>query len=340
MKPAGPTKRGLDPLAELLAKLRSAGSALRELFRKFLDVFSFAPVFIYFWLYWTPKEFIRTWLRVGALGFLSVSLLLLWLEVAAEIAKEHMLSTILPASEKVRWGILGAFSASVLALLWHHHQERKHRHSEFLLAERVWEFMMTRGTLSRDECLSTALRLFSDVFVRFGIRHVSVAFPAGKQLTINPAHVHPQEDANSYFQPLPEDSVAGLVFSDYQPRYVPRLFFPWNGQKRRPLCVFFPHALMFEIRKGDTGRVDVVRPKIDLDAFKTSDEREFPFKSFVTAPLKPVNRRDAIGVINFDFSSTDPLSRIDVKMAVLLGLILADELERLTPQTPPALKAV
>lgn len=329
-KPPGPAQRGREPLAELNAKLKKATTAVRQLLDLLAEIVRFSPVFIYFFLYWRPKEFLRTWLRVGALGFLSLSLVMLWLDVAAEITQLRFLRFLVPTSQSFRWLVLALFTCSVLSLLWHHHQERKQRYAEFLLAERVCEFMMNRGSLTRDECLTTALRLFHEVFKRFGIKHTSVALPVEEKLCIDFGHVYPSETDASFFDPLSADeSVAGLVFTDFQPRYVPRLFFPWNDRKRRPLCVFFPHAMIFEIRKGDLGRVDVVRPKIDLDAFKTTDVGEFAFVSFVTVPLKPLNRKDSIGVLNFDFKRTDPLSRIDVKMAVLLGMILADELERL-----------
>jgi hypothetical protein len=319
VKPAGPTKPNTDLAAELKARVGATARVVADLIR-------FAPVFAYFYIYWKPKELLRRWRRVGALSFLSVSLLLLWLEVLVEVTKHKLIAAVVPHSVAAQWTVLLLFSAAVIVVLLHHGHERRHQHSEFLLAERVWEFMMTRDGSSVDASIRRATELFYDVFRRFGIKHVSVALPEGNELVIREQHVHPPEPSGSYYARLPlDDGVAGLVYKDAQPRYLPRLFFPFGKRG-----VFFPHAMVFEIRKGANHRIDVVRPKLDLEAFKPFGDPPFAFSSFVSVPLKPVGKRECIGVLIFDFDRTDPLTRMDIKMAVFLGLLLSDELDRLT----------
>jgi hypothetical protein len=329
-KPAGPTKRDRDPADELKVRAKAATTVVGDLVR-------FAPVFLYFWAHWKPKELVRRWMRIGALSFLSISLILLVLEVVAEFTKHQFIQDFFPPHGPARGVIFVIFVLSVVALLFHHLNEFRHRHSEFLLAERLWEFMMSRRVQAWDDCIGTAVRLFYDVFRRYGVKHVSVALPDENELVIHSQHVFPPEPRGSYFARLPlSDGVAGLVFSDGRPRYVPRMFFPLNARRRWPLNIFFPHAIVFEIRKAAEGRIDVVRPKLDLDAFKPFGDDDLTFRSFVSVPLRAVRRRDTIGVLNIDFDSTDPLARMDIKMAVLLGLLLADELDRLAPAAAAA----
>jgi hypothetical protein len=307
-KPDGPTQPGKDPAAEFLDRAGKAASGIR-------DFIKFTPVVLYFFLYWTPKELVRRAFRTGSLAFLSLSAVLLWIEVIAELG-EHQVLRLVPGSRYLGLPFRVVFTLAVVGLLRHHSRERSHRHSEYLLSERVWEFMITRGAASWDECISTTLPLFFDVFGRFKVSHLSIALPDGEHLRIRPEHVYPPESDPSYYPKLPlHDGVAGHVYTDGKPRYVPRLF--------------FPHAMIFEIRKVEGKHIDIVRPKLDLDAFKTEDFRKFAFKSFITVPLKPVGHSEIIGVLNIDFKSTDPLDRIHAKTAVFLGVVLADELRRI-----------
>jgi hypothetical protein len=254
-------------------------------------------------------------------------------EVLAEIIKNEVLLLFVPGNATVKWALLTLFTASVGGLLRHHSRERAHRHSEFHLGERIWEFMLQRGSNSWEQCITGALPLFYDIFSRFGISHVSIALPHSDELRIRPEHVYPRESDASYYLTLPKDSVAGLVFADAKARYLPRLFYPINGQHRWPLMIFFPHALVFEIRTTEENRVDIVLPELNVDAFKTENANHFAFKSFISVPLKPFGFPRSFGVMNLDFLSTDPFDRIHVKMAVFLAVMLADEMKRILEST-------
>lgn len=324
VKPSGPTQPPIDP--------RSYLANLVRLIRTLADLFHFAPIAVYFWVYWSHKEALRRGVRTAALTCLTISILFL----GAGIVVRHTdyRSDMLTSSNYSLTAIIVS-AACIGILIFHHRKELRHRHAEFVLVARLWEFLMRRGTHSWDDCIATAIRLFRDIFARFGIAHVSVAMPVNGELVINPKHVFPKETAKSFYERLPlDDGVGGSVYDDGNPRYVPRLFFPINGVRQHSLQTFCPHALMFEIRKDSNGRIDVVQPKLQFNVFKTSAGEPFVFKSFVSVPLKARGQSKCLGVLNFDFMTTDPLIRVDIKTAVVLGLILADELERIRPSSP------
>jgi hypothetical protein len=279
----------------------------------------------------TTKDGLRRALRTGALSVLSASSFLLLAQASAKWSQSEFIKIQhRPVFEIIALAIL---ISCVAILFFHHRKELRNRHSELVLAECVWQFMIRRGFSSQDECISTAVRLFSEIYARFGIVHASVALPVNGELVINPKHVFPKENRRSFYQRLSlhdaasGSGVAGRVFYDGMPRYVPRLFYPFNGFKRR-FSLFFPHAIVFEITKTK-GRFELVNPKLDFDVFETSFGDPFVFKSFVSVPLRPIEHAASIGVLNLDFQTTDPLARNHIKTAVVLALILADELERI-----------
>jgi hypothetical protein len=326
VKPSGPTQPDIDPPSYFLNRIRLAIAVVADLIR-------FSPVVFYFWAYWSNKELLRRGLRTGALSFLSISILCLWSEIIVELTT-HQVVAILPHTPRADAILMVLFTLSVAILVFHHQKELRHRHAEFVLAERLWEFMMRRDTDSWDGCIDTATRLFRDIFERFGIAHVSVALPVDGELVIDPKHVWPREENRWFYERLPlDDGVGGWVYYDGKPRYVPRLFYPFNGFTRHLMQIFFPHAMVFEIKKDprSPGRIELVQPTLDFNVFKTSVVEPFVFKSFVSVPLKARSSSKCIGVLNFDFKTTDPLIRVDIKTAVVLGLILADELERIRP---------
>jgi hypothetical protein len=44
---------------------------------------------------------------------------------------------------------------------------------------------------------------------------------------------------------------------------------------------------------------------------------------------------EVFGVMNFDFKRYDPLNKSDIEMAIAFGLLLGDEIWRLTTAKPP-----
>ena len=327
VKPRGPTQPGIDPPRYLIKRIRMSGIVLADILR-------FIPIVLYFWAYWNNKEVLRRGVRTAALTILSVSSFLLLLAHATE-----KLPRFEPIHIERRPGfeivVAIALAACVVVLFFHHRKELRNQYAELVLAERIWQFMIRRGFSSWDSCISTALRLFSEIYASLGIAHVSVALPINGELIINPKHVYPKENRKSFYQRLSLNSevagggVAGSVFHDGNPRYVPRLFYPFNAFGRR-FSLFFPHALVFQLEK-DAVHFDLVKPTVDFNVFETSFGDPFVFKSFVSVPLRPSGQAHSLGVLNFDFATTDPLARGHIKTAVVLALILADELAR-TPR--------
>ena len=328
-----PPSEGSEPAAnEPVASPLEGYDPAKEFRERAYDFFSFLPIVGYFFLYWTPKEYFRHVIRVGALSFLSFSAFLLWAEVVVEFVHGEVLSLVIPESPSLKWSGLALFSASIVALLIHHHHERKHKDSEFHLAERMWEFMIKRKATSLDDCIKEALPLFFDVFGRCKISHISIGLPDGESIKIQRHHVHPRETSDTYFRALPvKNSVAGRVYDDGLVRYVPRLFFPINSKQRRLWARNFNHAMVFKIKQTQDKHLDIFHPNLNLKSFNSDDVPQFVFRSFVTVPLQPQSCPKPIGVLNIDFDATDPLDRIHIKMAAFLGVVLADEMRRVDP---------
>jgi hypothetical protein len=307
---------------------REVRSKFAEVFRRVVDLVLYIPVVAYF-LYWDRKESLRRSLRVGALSVLSLSLLSLWAEVAAEIAGAPAIVRLIERYE-LRWPSVIVFSAAVLFLLFHHSRERRHERPHHFLGEKVWEFYENRPYSSETELVDTALRLFHEVFRAFGVAHVSIFRLEGEFLKIHGREVYPEEADRGYFEPIPIGrGVAGLVQKDLNPRYVPRLFFPWNRQSW--LSLFFPHSMKFEIEDNETGSLTLVNPTMDLFVFQPPQQGNIRFRAFLSVPLKCTlteTEHRCLGVLNFDFETTDPLSKIDIKSAVFLGALLGEEMYR------------
>ena len=315
----GVPRPGADPRAEVRKSFADLWARLKQLIE-------FGGVATYL-IYWDWKQPIRHSFKVGALSILTGSILILWIELATEASAT--LTSFRTGLIAAKPYLLLPFSIAVIYLGIHHLTERRHHYSEFVLGERIWLFMERRATLTTaDEVVSTAAELFADVFKRFGIAHVSVFREADGQLTISARDVFPPEDDHDYFIHLkPGEGVAGLVHADLNPRYMPRLFFPVNREQFK----FFPHAIKFELKRDSVDGFDLVNPTMDLNVFMPPPG-QWRFRSFLSVPLRCIPRegeRECFGVLNFDFRSTDPLDRADIKTAVLLGKLIGEELVRI-----------
>jgi len=321
-----PPEKGRDLKRELRLIAAEFGAVLRKLSR-------YLPIAGYFY-YWERKKGLRHLLRMVALSVLSVSVLALAAEVGAELLGGHRISAIL-AGLKNGWPLKTLFGLSVVVILFHHRAEMSHRESDYVLGEKVWEFSAGRAYLTSKAAIAAALPSFFRVFRRSGIRHVSIFREVSAELLIDRGDVYPDEDDPSYFVRLGKgEGVAGLVHGDMLARYVPRLFFPVN--RRAPFSFFFPHAMKFEIARID-GALDLVNPEMDLYIFKAGEKNRIPYKAFLSVPLKCLSPQDnsqrCLGVLNFDFARTDPLGLAEIKTAVFLGQLLADELGRVSTAT-------
>lgn len=295
----------------------------------------YAIVSIYFYV-WSYKTEIRQWLKVSSLGILSVFMLGLFLEVAAESIGPQKIHEAFSSLGGYLHGTFAfvIFAIAVAYLLWHHIREAKKPGYEYTFVKSLCDFMEGRRpgreSSSRPSIIE-ALKLFHAVFERAGVAHVSIHTPEGEFLKIDPAHVFPPESDAAFFVPLERgEGVAGAVYADMKPRYVPQLYFPF-GTRKQLLNMFFPHAVKFTFRQVDIpGRtlrsLELGDELVDANIFKPPTGREFPFYSFLSVPLRSVRQDGSVGVLNFDFSRPDPLDKADIAMAVIFGIVLGAEI--------------
>ncbi|HYM61230.1 MAG TPA: hypothetical protein VEZ11_10085, partial [Thermoanaerobaculia bacterium] len=296
-----------DQDTDPLARLRAAISAF----------FAYAPIAAYFY-YWDHKQRIRRFFQLSALWILTIALVRLVAEPLIEVVLASSRRTVPDVPSWIQIPLWIAYGGAILYLLIHNYTERKHQISEYILAAKVWEFMERRRRNPReDELVAVVLADFLAVFARFRIAHVSIFRMSEGALIINPSEVWPQETNAGYFISLaPGTGVAGLVHADMKPRYVPRIFFPFNSNR---LGMLFPHAVKFEVVLTPNGHFDMVNPRMDVNVF-AQPQGHLTFSSFLSVPLRSLpqdaSEQECLGVLNFDFLSTDPLDRSDIKAAV------------------------
>jgi hypothetical protein len=264
----------------------------------------------------------------------------LFLEVAAEfVGSQKIYEAILSLARHLPHGTLAfvIFSMAVTFMLWHHAREAKKPAYEYTFVKSLLDFMEGRRPGrkgGKKPSILDALNLFHSVFGRAGVTHASIYTPEGELLKIDPAHVFPHETDSAFFVPLKRgEGVAGRVFNDMQPRYAPKLLFPF-GTRKRLLNLFFPHAVKFTFRQlsvpGETLKsLELGDELLDFDIFKLPPAgRTLPFCSFLSVPLKSAKQDRCVGVLNFDFSKPDPLDKADIAMAVIFGILLGAEMEQ------------
>lgn len=162
---------------------------------------------------------------------------------------------------------------------------------------------------------------------------------------------------------LPRDKgIAGLVFKDGKPRYVPRVCFPFNSLRMRRFSKPFLHALTFEPaqkektaeervnlptderqtrrqerkkatknKRDEPKQLEVVGKRVSRDAIVLNEQVKIDsLKSFVAVPISSFRQKEKpIGVLCIDFQGTDPLRSDGVKLAAVFGVLLAMDLDRL-----------
>lgn len=278
-----------------------------------------------FFLAWNQKRKLRDILHYTSLAVISLSTVLLLIEVIAEYRGAETIVTALRGFETV-YGhfVFAIFVAGVLFMLWHHYEETQKPQFEYAFVLRLWEFMEGRRQ-GAPQPVRNVLEIFHGLFKKSGIAHVSIYRMQSGILKIDPQEVYPSVPANDqdFYVDLPKgEGVAGHVYNDMKARYMPVLFLG-------PL--FFPHAIDFEWQT--TPLPGSTRPTFDLrdldfelDVFKPSPSRQFRFRSFLSVPLRSSKSNGCVGVLNFDFDRLDPLEKRDIAMGMVIGLILGEEI--------------
>lgn len=317
-------------------------NSVKYVSQQLVKLLKYLPVAAYFWS-WSYKTSIRHKLKKTALGIISVSSILLILEVIMEwkggkklhdwiVALDFTgsMSWIGPASFVHPHNILRAlFIAAVVYLVWHHYSESKKPGYEYSFVKQVNQFMRKRLNCNSEEVLVPfALPLFLKIFQQSKAVRCSIFKLEGDILVIPDSYVYPKIMDDSYKLHLGVgEGVAGLVFKESIPLYVPRLYFPFAKRWRWTPSLFFPHAVGFDAHE-ENGVLEMVNDSLKTKAFKKMDGIP-PFHSIVSVPVKSSTGNGCYGVLSFDFAKNDPLDKSEVAMASVLGLLLGDEIARL-----------
>jgi hypothetical protein len=313
-----------------------------------LRVFSKSYIVMGYFLYWSWKSEIKHYLRFSAVVILIISVVLPVLEMFLHMLHEYWLAEGVAATRR---GVtfLTIYLAGVAFVVWHNRTELKKPEYEYTFVRRLRAILQDARTSSSaiPRTAKDVLEICHSAFEHVGISHVSIAWKTGDAIRIAPGHVYPKDDWNSYYHALElklGEGVAGLVCLDGHVRYVPRLFWPMASYTQVHLCVTtlhlpmldFPHAIKFGFDEtadpGERWRKSQLTEEMpDYGCVKTTNwapnqrQRELPFRSFLSVPLKPRNG-DLVGVLNLDFSRVDPLSKPEIEMALIFGLTIADEI--------------
>jgi hypothetical protein len=306
-----------------------------------LQLSEFAIAYLYFYA-WSFKTDIRDWLKVTSLAVLSFSTLALLLEVGAEIIGSDWLvaaiETLVPHGI-FRWLFLTLFVLAVIFLVWHHFHEARKPGYEYVFVKRLCTFLEgVEGAegVTGAPSLHQSLEIFHGVLKRAGMAHISVHMPAGELLAIPPDGVFPSVSDSGFFVTLePGVGVAGMVYEDCQPRYVPRVFLPFRvGTWSWVPNIWFPHAVRFRFRQSPQAGwgVELGDEEVDFFGVQKPDSGGRPlFNSFLSVPIKSARSANCIGVLNLDFNRIDPLDKADIAMAAVMGLLLGWDLGTTRP---------
>ena len=167
------------------------------------------------------------------------------------------------------------------------------------------------------------LEIFHGVFKKCGVKHVSLYRLKDGILKIDRAEVYPPEPDDAFYVDLsPGEGVAGRVFADLKTRYMPRMTI--GGR-------LFPHAVVFEWQTIPEGcdphpTFEISDLDFEMDVYKPPESYKVPYRSFLSVPLKSTRKNGCEGVLNVDFDKKDSLDKRGVVMAMVIGLILADEI--------------
>jgi len=303
--------------------------------------FQYLCVVAYFWP-WSYKTAVRHYLKVGSLVTLLISTITFLFDMSLEwIGTERLHKWFSSDTTSELQGVLSHFSpvkkyvlpalliTAVIYLIWHHYSEIWKPGYEFAFLSQLNRFMRDREANENEEALiPAALKVFHKVFKDSHIQRCSIYTVSNAGLVIPDPYIYPDNVKGYQISLQVGEGVAGRVFTDGLPRYVPRLLFPFTRVGGLLPSIPFPHAVKFESQvKGDT--LELGNEALDFDAFKNAYEAEPLFRSFVSVPLKPVGVSQCLGVLNFDFSAVDALDKSGIAMAFVLGKILADEVSRM-----------
>lgn len=308
-----------------------------------LEFLRFSFIAAYF-VVWHRKNKIRDRIRLGSLAIISVSTALLFLKFLIEImGGENILavitsSTTIPVPHVPMFLIIGA----VAYLLFHDIKESQKPAHEYKFVKQLSQFMLDRPQVDPavdiNAVIDSSLRAFHGLFKGKKFDRCSFYVLEPESLGTKPRYFfeEPDEGDPNYLLTLKKgEGVAGRVAEDGRARYVPRLFFPICRRRKWSPLLFFPHAVIFGVRRNsEDGSLELFSKGLDPFAFTPPKHGNPSFRSIVSVPVKSVTE-EVYGVMNFDFRRYDPLNKSDIAMCVAFGLLLGDEIGRLKSLAKP-----
>jgi hypothetical protein len=315
--------------------------------------------------YWSRKAKILHYLRFSFVVILIASAGLLIVEALLEYAGKEWVAEGIAATGRTRT-LRGGFLLAVAFLAWHNLHELRKPEYEYRFVRRLREllFIGRMSSAFTGPSLIEILEAMYQVFEHRGVAHACIALPHGEEMSIRRDHVHPPAPGEAFYRPFKVgEGVAGHVYEDGLVRYVPRIYFPLGTDRLRFKSVGwelirmmpFPHAISYS-REKNAGTDWASRSTRLLEELPDWGCVQMPdpddaccFRAFLSVPLdlrweengsSPVKQqgssssgeakeeRRCLGVLNFDFDRVDPLGKPEIEMALILGLALADEIER------------
>ena len=266
-----------------------------------------------YFLYWKETKSFRRALKTSVFILIVLALGSL-LEVALGALE------ILPDVEKWLHKVLAnglVLTLLVLAIFivsLHHFREWRRPEYESAFVKSLFDFAASYPVALRSGkrmTLVEALERFYPIFERAHVHHLAVFLEHDGSLSVNPEHVHPRhESPEEYYPVLPVGKgVAGRVYKDSCTRYMPRCFLFGKA---------FKHSLRYSIARG--GNLSEEVP--DFGAYRVLGQKSL-YQSLLCVPLSnPVENRNCSGVLNISFKKRATLDRIDITMAMVVGLVL------------------
>jgi hypothetical protein len=204
-------------------------------------------------------------------------------------------------------------------VLWHEFDESRKPEYEFRLIGLLHNLMAARcERRPTAELILRSLQAVHYAFEYAKVAHVSICTLQNEELVILPEHIFPTEMCGTYQIKLkPRDGVAGKVFDDTCPRYVPRLHLFGN---------LFPHGIKFRYSETLNGRVRRFKftdERPEENVFVAIQGEQLPFRSFLSVPIRKADG-SCLGVLNIDFLKTNPIDSNGIATAVAFAFIFGD----------------
>ena len=282
-------------------------------------------------LLWSKLHKFRMWLTKVSRWALAASLFTFAVEFFCESFGASAVVDTLKVVQSHRNPLLLLIALAMALVLWHEFDESRKPEYEFRLIGLLHNLMAARcERRPTSDLIWRALQTVHYAFEFASVAHISIHTLQNEELVILPENIFPKESSNSYQIKLkPKDGVAGRVFDDTCPRYVPRLSL---------FGKLFPHGIKFRYSETMDGRIrrfKFIDEKPEENAFVAVPGEQLPFKSFLSVPIRKADG-SCLGVLNIDFLKTNPLDSNGIATAVAFAFIFGDIMSTTTVTVQPS----